>query len=381
MLMRNIVIGVFVAGTLFIGGLFIFLSYEKQQKNDNTDDTSGVLSGDYNYIGATESSGKASIEVEYAFIGRLVGKYQNFPENLELRLLNTEDNSRYDPYDGPLNVYPGLDVALGFSINFQCAPAGEYVIQAVDHDTGSLFLETDPFRLPGTDKMTLCSRDIGLLLSPPKTPECSVKVDKGTYTYGDVITYSWSSENADYVAFDPQETDFRLKVSSGPLSSSGTKTVRPQYPEAIGDMPVVLFAYSKNGVSYCRTMVSVPYSAEHDANLPVNQQSPATQVPRNTVTPLPANAAPSASLSVDRLEFPYIYATYKNLPVDSYIVLIQVSTGQQYTQNFAVGIPNGGSDSVRVEINEGAPTDTYVLKAVHGGNWSTQTAPFEIVND
>ena len=84
---------------------------------------------------------------------------------------------------------------------------------------------------------------------------CTLSADRDSYRVGDQITYTWTSINATYAAFE-QDTSGKdyLKVPLDKLSTSGSVTI----PVTVSGLPAVkLWVYGANSSAWCSRSVYV----------------------------------------------------------------------------------------------------------------------------
>lgn len=104
-------------------------------------------------------------------------------------------------------------------------------------------------------------------------------------------------------------------------------------------------------------------------------QPKAPSVPAFTA---PAPTAPS--ITITEVSYPYVTVTYSNLPTNAFLVILHGPTGQQREQSPPPQVPNGGSGTVSILMNESVESGVYYVRAVrmHDGAWHVDSLPFTI---
>ena len=210
-------------------------------------------------------------------LGDSVAAYgTNFPQESYARLVNVstgEDfgflrsvNFSSNRTEGPLSV--------GFT---ECTPAGDYLIRIFQDFSGSfddthIVTESSKFHFGGSYSIAQCeAAQAGKPIKRDETslPTCAVTTSKPTYHFTDQLTFSWTTQNATYVAFDPAASE-QIGLSSDKLPPSGSLTLTQHNPkgvqyDVIGDLQVVMRAYSKTGEGYCvvRFHINTPDQDAH----------------------------------------------------------------------------------------------------------------------
>ena len=112
----------------------------------------------------------------------------------------------------------------------------------------------------GTYQVQVYSNNIlvtnGTLTITSPAPTCSLYSNKSSYTLGETITYSWTSQNATYASFQ-QDTSGKdhLWLPGDKLPANGSQQVTAS---VIGNPPVTLLVGGvNNGIGYCSKTVNV----------------------------------------------------------------------------------------------------------------------------
>ena len=98
-------------------------------------------------------------------------------------------------------------------------------------------------------------------------PSCSLTSDKASYSLGGTITFSWTSKNATYAAWQPDTSgkDF-LNLPGDKLSANGSQTVTAN---VVGNPSATLLVGSTNGTATCTDTVNVSNSVSTVSPTPV----------------------------------------------------------------------------------------------------------------
>jgi hypothetical protein len=89
---------------------------------------------------------------------------------------------------------------------------------------------------------------------------CSITADKSTYTLGDTITYTWTSQNATYASWYQPTSGKDYPILPGDkLPASGSQKI---IANVIGNVPVTLLASGLGGSTPCTVTVNVVYPTQ-----------------------------------------------------------------------------------------------------------------------
>ncbi|MBY0294333.1 peptidoglycan-binding protein [Patescibacteria group bacterium] len=111
---------------------------------------------------------------------------------------------------------------------------------------------------PGTGKdgpSSSAKAYVAVSSSASVTPTCALTTNKSSYSYGETITFAWTSQNATYAAFK-QDTSGKdhLLLPGDKLEASGTQ---PVTASVIGNPSATLVVYNSAGNSSCSVTVPV----------------------------------------------------------------------------------------------------------------------------
>jgi len=111
---------------------------------------------------------------------------------------------------------------------------------------------------PGTGKdgpSSSAKAYVAVSSSAMAAPTCTLTTNKSSYSYGEMITFAWTSQNATYAAFK-QDTSGKdhLLLPGDKLEASGTQ---PVTASVIGNPSATLVVYNSAGNSSCSLTVRV----------------------------------------------------------------------------------------------------------------------------